>query len=185
MEVYDDIELVQRYRFRRADILWLVDEFGGELEYDCVHREELSPLMQVMVALCIYAAGAFQLDEANTFGVSKPTVCWTEHRVATVPSRRLRQYVQFERHADVDRTKVKFFQMTSFPNVIGCIDCTHVSIIGPSVNEHAFVNRKGGHSINVQLVCNFFYLYFSYVLHNHACFARITKMLYLNRIYCE
>ena len=135
MEVYDDVELVERYRFRRADILWLVEEFGGELEYDCARRGGLSPLMQVMVALRVFAAGAFQLDVADTFGVNKPTVCRTVHRVATVLSRRIGQYVQFEQPADVDRTKAKFFRMASFPNVIGCIDCTHVSI-------------------NVQLVCN-------------------------------
>ena len=156
LEVYDDVELVQRYRFRRADILWLVDMFGGvrELEYDCARSGGLWLLMQVMVALRIFAAGAFQLDVADTCGVSKPTVCRTVHRVATVLSRRLRQYVQFERPADVDRTKAKFFRMASFPNVIGCIDCTHVSIIGPSINEHEFINRKGVHSINVQSVCN-------------------------------
>ena len=149
LEVYDDIELVQRYRFRRADILWLVDEFGGELEYDCARRGGLSPLMQVMVALRIFAAGALQLDVADTFGVAKPTVCRTVHRVATVMALRIRQYVQFERPADEDRTKAKFFRMASFSNVIGCIDCTHVSTIGPSVNEHEFVNRKGVQSINV------------------------------------
>ena len=153
LEVYDDVELVQRYRFRRADILWLVDEFG-ELEYDCARRGGLSPLMQVMVALRIFAAGAFQLDVADTFGVAKPTVCRTVHRVATVMALRIRQYVQFERPVDMDRTKAKFFRMASFPNVIGCIDCTHISIIGPSVNEHELVNRKGVQSINVQLLCN-------------------------------
>ena len=101
-----------------------------------------SPLMQFMVALRIFAAGASQLGVADTFGVSKPTVCRT---VATVLSRRLRQYVQFERPADVDRREAKFFRMASFPNMIGCIDCTHVSIIEPCVNEHQLVNRKGVH----------------------------------------
>ena len=75
LEVYDDVELVQRYRFRRADIFWLVDEFEGELEYDCARRGGLSLLMEVMVALRIFAAGAFQLDVADTSGVSKPTDC--------------------------------------------------------------------------------------------------------------
>ncbi len=73
LEVYDDVELV--HRFRRADIFWLVDEFEGELEYDCAHRGGLSLLMEVMVALRIFAAGAFQLDVADTSGVSKPTDC--------------------------------------------------------------------------------------------------------------
>ena len=96
-------------QFRQEHILLLVDEFGGELEYDCAHMRGLSPLMQVMVALRIYAASAFQQDVADTFCVSKPTVCRTVHRVATVLARRIHQYVQFERPADVDRTKAKFF----------------------------------------------------------------------------
>lgn len=36
---------------------------------------------------------------------------------------------------------------------MGCIDCTHVAIFPPgNQNEHIFVNRKGYHSINTQLV---------------------------------
>lgn len=41
-----------------------------------------------------------------------------------------------------------------FPNVIGCIDGTHVRIVAPSTDENAYVNRKGFHSINVQAVCD-------------------------------
>ena len=46
------------------------------------------------------------------------------------------------------------FAMVGFPNVIGCVDCTHVKIISPAINEHEFINRKIFHSINVQLICN-------------------------------
>lgn len=39
-----------------------------------------------------------------------------------------------------------------FPNVIGTIDCTHIAIKAPPCpNEGDFVNRKGVHSINVQV----------------------------------
>ncbi|XP_025764329.1 putative nuclease HARBI1 isoform X1 [Oreochromis niloticus] len=42
-----------------------------------------------------------------------------------------------------------------FPNVIGTIDCTHIAIKAPpGPNEEDFVNRKGVHSINVQMVCD-------------------------------
>ena len=44
--------------------------------------------------------------------------------------------------------------MAGFPGVIGCVDCTHVRILAPTTNEHEFINRKGQHSINVQLICN-------------------------------
>ncbi|XP_013383007.1 putative nuclease HARBI1 [Lingula anatina] len=41
------------------------------------------------------------------------------------------------------------------PNVIGAIDCTHVHILAPTgAREPDFVNRKGRHSLNVQLVCD-------------------------------
>jgi DDE superfamily endonuclease len=43
---------------------------------------------------------------------------------------------------------------TGLPNVLGCIDGTHIAIKSPSQNEDAYVNRKGFHSINVQAVCD-------------------------------
>ena len=39
-------------------------------------------------------------------------------------------------------------------NVIGCVDCTHIKITMPTINEHEYVNRKNDHTINVQLICD-------------------------------
>nr|CAI5849481.1 unnamed protein product [Callosobruchus analis] len=57
----------------------------------------------------------------------------------------------------------RFFETQSFPGVLGCIDCTHVAIYPPQRDdpvypEVAYVNRKGYHSINVQLVTVFLML---------------------------
>ncbi|XP_038157732.1 putative nuclease HARBI1 [Cyprinodon tularosa] len=41
-----------------------------------------------------------------------------------------------------------------FPNVVGCIDGTHIPIIAPSENEADYVNRRSIHSINVQIICD-------------------------------
>ncbi|XP_033738226.1 putative nuclease HARBI1 [Pecten maximus] len=40
------------------------------------------------------------------------------------------------------------------PQVLGCIDGTFVRISTPRENEPDYVNRKGFHSLNVQMVCN-------------------------------
>lgn len=41
---------------------------------------------------------------------------------------------------------------SGLPNVIGAIDCTHIPIKAPpGPNEGDFVNRKGIHSVNVQV----------------------------------
>ena len=37
---------------------------------------------------------------------------------------------------------------------MGAIDCTHVRIKSPSIDEHLYVNRKNFHSINIQGVCD-------------------------------
>ena len=110
--------------------------------------------MQIMVALRVFATGAFQLDVGDTFGISKPTVCRIVHNVSTVVSATMNEYVKFDNAVEAEATKLAFYRMAGFPKVIGCIDCTHGKIFTPTVNEHEFINRKGVHSINVQLVCN-------------------------------
>lgn len=41
-----------------------------------------------------------------------------------------------------------------FPGCIGAIDGTHVPILKPKENEHLYINRKGVHAKNVQLICD-------------------------------
>ncbi|KAJ8278343.1 hypothetical protein GJAV_G00086600 [Gymnothorax javanicus] len=49
--------------------------------------------------------------------------------------------------ADVERL--------SFPNVLGCIDCTHVQIQAPpGPVEKDYVDRRSLHSLNVQMICD-------------------------------
>ncbi|RVE41357.1 hypothetical protein evm_013989 [Chilo suppressalis] len=51
--------------------------------------------------------------------------------------------------------KEKFQRKHNLPGVIGCIDCTHIAITRPSEEEHIFFNRKGYHSLNVQMICDY------------------------------
>lgn len=52
---------------------------------------------------------------------------------------------------------LRFFSKYGLQGVVGVIDCTHIAITPPKKNdelypEHIYVNRKGYHSINTQLV---------------------------------
>lgn len=54
----------------------------------------------------------------------------------------------------------RFYQQSGVPGIVGVIDCTHVAIKKPPLNdpiypENIYVNRKSYHSINVQLVMEF------------------------------
>ncbi|XP_052259893.1 putative nuclease HARBI1 isoform X2 [Dreissena polymorpha] len=55
---------------------------------------------------------------------------------------------------DKARVKREFYSIAGFPNVLGFVDCTHVKIRAPKRNEMDFVNRKGYHSVNIQMICD-------------------------------
>lgn len=154
-DVYGDVELFARFRFRREDVITLVDLFGDELEHPLPRGGSLPPLMQVLVALRFFATGGFQRTIGDLFKIDRRTVARVIDRFSSVLSRRLGEFVRLpvsQREADV--MKDRFYQIAGFPNVLGCIDCTHIPIIAPVVNEFEYVNRKGKHTINVQLICN-------------------------------
>ena len=70
----------------------------------------------------------------------------TDALVNTLP-----RWIHLPTQRQADQQKLKFYQKAGFPNVIGCIDCTHIRIQAPANNEHEYVNRKNQHSINVQV----------------------------------
>jgi len=49
-----------------------------------------------------------------------------------------------------------FSSISSFPDTIGAIDGTHINIPAPKENAKAYVNRKGCHSIQLQVIFKYF-----------------------------
>ena len=65
-----------------------------------------------------------------------------------------RQYIVAPSGNDLRRTVQDFHDIAGMPGVIGAIDCTHIAIQRPSVeNPEIFRCRKGYFSLNVQAVC--------------------------------
>lgn len=54
--------------------------------------------------------------------------------------------------------KQQFYAVARFPGVVRAIDGTHIPIIAPAENEHLSVNRKGFHSINVQVSLRIYFV---------------------------
>lgn len=55
---------------------------------------------------------------------------------------------------DIAQTKRQFGEIAGFPAIVACaIDGSHVSCDGPHNFEHQFVNRHGGHSVNISAGC--------------------------------
>ena len=57
-----DMELYDKFRFRRHDILTIVDELRDDLEYPDTRQGPLPATLQVVVALRMYASLFLELD---------------------------------------------------------------------------------------------------------------------------
>uniref|UniRef100_A0A8C4X6H8 DDE Tnp4 domain-containing protein n=1 Tax=Erpetoichthys calabaricus TaxID=27687 RepID=A0A8C4X6H8_ERPCA len=111
------------------------------LQHKTKRSHALSMEEQCLIALRFYASGTFYQVVGDNMGVDKSTVS----NVVKAVSVELASLVNEFRN---------FFLLGNMPNTIGVIDCTHVHIQAPHEREWQYVNRKGRHSINVQLVAN-------------------------------
>ncbi|XP_025098862.1 putative nuclease HARBI1 [Pomacea canaliculata] len=153
IDSWDDITIYERLRFRRVDILEIVDEIQEALTF-ANRGHNVTPTLQVCLALRFYATGTFQNVCADLAGVSQSMAGRIIDRVTRALLDRAHRWITFPNQQEADRQKAKFFNLGGFPDVVGCIDGTHVRIQAPWRNEHEYVCRKNYHSINVQVICN-------------------------------
>ena len=155
LELYDDVDLVKRFRFRRRDIEFILHEIEGELQHRSERNSALPPSLQLLLALRFFASGSFQNVVGDSIHVSAPTVCRAVRKVAVALSNRLHQYVYLSQDNQyLQETKEMFADIAGFPNVIACVDGTQIPIQAPSEAENEYVNRKGQHSLNIQVMCD-------------------------------
>ena len=147
-------ELRKRYRFGREGINYITELVRENLERGTNKKTALTVEQQVMITLRYFSSGSFIQVIGDTFGYDKSTVSRLVEDVTDAPLAKRNDFIKWPAENNQKRTKCAFYDVASFPNVIGRIDCTHVKIVAPSEDEPAFVNRKGYHSINVQAVCN-------------------------------
>ena len=153
LDEYDDLDFYNRFRFRRHDLLQIFDEFEPRLRHLATRKGSLPPQMQIMIALRFFASGSYQIVVADLFGVSKATAHRCIKRVSDIIAANLDRHVFFNAQ-NVPATKRKFYVMAGVPEVIGCLDCTHIRIQRPVENKYEFANRKMYDSLKVQLICD-------------------------------
>ncbi|CAI6377844.1 unnamed protein product [Macrosiphum euphorbiae] len=117
---------------------------------------------KVIVALRFFAAGSYQMDvgENRHSSVFQPSVSRIIEEVSNAFSNLVifNQFVNFPSNFnELDSVRTSFFAKYGLQGVVGVINCTHIAITPPKKNdelypEHIYVNRKGYHSINTQLV---------------------------------
>ncbi|KAK0149992.1 putative nuclease HARBI1 [Merluccius polli] len=154
LEQYTTEELYARFHFGKADIEHLVNLLRPKLQHRTQRSHGLSVEDQILIALRFYACGTFYQVVGDYMGVAKSAVCDVVKDVSIALASLVNEFVSFPKDNQIAQAKRSFFLLGNMPNTIGAIDCTHVHIQAPRENEWEFVNIKGRHSINVQLVCD-------------------------------
>ncbi|VDI74702.1 Hypothetical predicted protein [Mytilus galloprovincialis] len=151
-----DNEMKIRYRFGRDSIVYICNIVGDKLRRSTAKETALTVEQQVCIALRFYASGSFLQVIGDTMGYDKATVSRAVNDVTNALLDVKDNFIQWPKDINSkNRMKCGFQRPMNFPNVLGCIDCTHIKIQGPSEDEAAFVNRKEFHSVNVQAVCDY------------------------------
>lgn len=69
------------------------------------------------------------------------------------------QFIVWPDTARASKVMNGFSATSSFPGVIGAIDGTHINIPAPHKHPETYVNRKGHHSIQLQVFYHTFYFH--------------------------
>ena len=111
--------------------------------------------VQVLCSLGLLATGNFQTTNADRSGISQPSLSRVLTHVLDGIIRLAPTHIKFP-YTPQEQFAIKqdFYAIAGFPNTIGAIDCTHIRIRAPSPEPYPYFNRKGYHSINVQLICD-------------------------------
>ncbi|XP_055843196.1 putative nuclease HARBI1 [Episyrphus balteatus] len=128
-----------------------------------MHQGQRKTFIPIPIRLCaalhFYASGSYQRDIGQDFSaaMSRTMISRIVGEVSLILQNKFSgKWIKFPREDEYDSIKQRFFEATGFPGVIGAIDCTHVKIQKPNMEvEACYLNRKGYHSKNVQLICDF------------------------------
>ena len=152
LDCYDDLELVQRFRFSRSSISKITDLIDVHLNFTQRSRAA-PPHLQVCVALQFFASGTFQIICGDGANVSQSSASRYIHDVAQGLQDIYHQFVSMPNPSEKVEVKNKFYEIAHLPGVLGLVDGTHIRIQKPHDNEADYVNRHFYHSINVQAIC--------------------------------
>lgn len=109
--------------------------------------------LKVLVALNFYATGSCQNEIRSIGHISQSSVSKCIEEVTDLLNVLIFKYIKFPKSEDDRKIIANEFAKKGIDGIIGIIDGTQVALCSLEKNiEMAYVNRKGVHSINVQII---------------------------------
>ena len=133
----------------------MVDEFGSLLERQTERSNPLKPVKQILMALRFYASGGFHYLFGDIISISQPSMSRNVSEVTDILYEKACSEIRMpQSQIQLANAAREFAGIVGFPRLIGTIDGAHIDIKAPSRDEHLYINRKGFHSLNLQMTCS-------------------------------
>lgn len=108
---------------------------------------------RVLSFISFLRSGTFQWTIGSLSGISQSSASRFIAAAKDILVSKVNDFIKFpESNQEFIDIINGFHDLANFPGVIGAIDGTQIPIRAPKEKEYAYVNRKGFHSINVQVV---------------------------------
>lgn len=143
------------YRLPRSLAMAFLNELNNAME------ENLSPdiplTIQFCTALNFYASGSYQRRVGQDAFACMSQTCVSrciKSISQAIATKMMDEHIKFPQSIeDIQQLNDEFQQLTDFPGVFGLVDGTHIALAAMKRDiEFAYVNRKGFHSINTQVI---------------------------------
>ncbi|KAK0165752.1 hypothetical protein PV328_004247 [Microctonus aethiopoides] len=145
INLYSDVEFKNHFRLSRNTFNYLHELIQEDLVRHVPGCPTIPSRHQLMIALWKMATNDSYRSVCDRFNIGRATA-----------ARAVRRFIQWPTD-DAIKVMRGFERASDFPKTIRAIDGTHNRINAPKQNPVDYINRKGFHSIQLQ-ICNNYYL---------------------------
>ena len=125
-------ELYQYTRITKSLFVQLRDLLYDNLSHATHRAKTIDVETQLIAGLIFYASGSFQWGVSSGLGIAQSSVSRVINAVTDALCGQAPNFIKFPS----DRIEIRdieqgFYTISNFPNVVGCINCTHIRVKSP------------------------------------------------------
>ncbi|KAJ3640756.1 hypothetical protein Zmor_027299 [Zophobas morio] len=150
-----DARFMELFRLNKETMRELINMLEPHLAGG-TRGHKISKEQRILAAVRFFASGSYQRSVGQDcfINLSQSQISLAITEVATAIETHLHGFINFPGQEEYPGIKAIIMERFNVPGVIGFVDGTHIAITKPKVDvEHQYMNRKGYHSKNVQIIC--------------------------------
>lgn len=157
---FDDTLWYENFRVTKGTFEYILTVVKDDISRkDTIMRTAVTPNHRLALTMYYLSSTAEYRTIGNLFGVSTSFVCLCVRDVCKAIQKRLLNVINFPKRVNLVNVIKGYQDRWGFPMCAGAIDGTHIPIIAPKENAIDYVNRKKFHSIIMQAVVDYNYLF--------------------------